>query len=113
MKKRVKHILPFSFFIFYYQIFLGLLLGYVLSSIYVDRLTKISLFPKSIYLPISKRISLKIHHWFYSSLILILTLIFNFPYFSNPFMLGLLGGVAYHDFITDKHWYRILIRRKN
>lgn len=68
-------------------------------------------FPTSIFFPIGKKYCFKVHHWLYP--LFFLTLIFVLPVktLQTPFLLGSLGGIAYHDFVNDPQWWKILIKK--
>lgn len=111
MSKKLKFFLPLSLLPFSLQAFFGMICGYFISKIYTEKIAKKTFLPASIYLPLWKNYRFKLHHWIYSLSILALILIFQPAKFSHPLFLGTLGGIAYHDFVTDSQWKKIIYKK--
>ena len=113
MKKKdyLKFIFPFSFSLFSFTFSGGFLFGLLFTKLYVEKFIPKFSFPKSLFLPFFKNLKLKIHHWILGSLIIILGFLFNVQFILQPFSLGWLVGVVYHDLVEDKDRFRILIKK--
>lgn len=96
---------------FSFGAFLGFSFGYFMARVYLEKLVKKFSLPRSIFLPLGNKYCLKFHHWLSSFLLLLTILTFKISYFSSPFFISLFWGVAYHDFVTDKDWYKILVKK--
>lgn len=112
MSEKLKFVIPFSILPFSRGIFFGIIFGYFLSKFYTEKIAKKGFFPASIYLPLWKSYSLKLHHWLYPLFILSLILIFRPTKLFHPLFLGTLGGIAYHDFVTDSQWKKLIYKKE-
>jgi hypothetical protein len=116
MKKTflAKIVLSFLFIVISLKFFVGVISGYLASNFYFNKVYGKKKFGKftlgSIYIPFG-RYKIHLHHWLYPSLILGWGAIVDAFFMAFYFPVGILVGIALHDFATDKNWYKVIIPR--
>jgi hypothetical protein len=113
MKKKdyLKFLFPFSLSFFSLSLSMGSFFGFLFTKIYVEKLIPKFSFPKSLFLPFFRNLKLKIHHWILGCLIIISGFLLDIQFLLQPFSLGCLMGVVYHDLVEDKDRFKILIKK--
>ena len=95
--------------ILFWELFLGIILGYLSACFLSGKEAGIQGRIKSLIFTIGQW-KIHFHHWLYGSTVLI-SLLFvkaQMPQFS----LGILGGVIIQGIICYPDWYRVVIRQK-
>lgn len=117
MRKIIKptSLLPISVALFSFSVYLGGVLGYFSAKFYCTVIygKKVGNFLtlKSILLPLGKY-KIHLHHWLYSFLILIVTIIYDISFLQSHFIMGFLAGLILEDIFHDKNWYRIIKKKE-
>lgn len=92
-----------------FEIYLGVVLGYFGSKFFVDKLVKTKIVDSFIFN--IGRYKLYLHHWIVGSVILILSIWYNFLPLA-PFSFGFLSGLILEDLHRDENWHKILFSNK-
>jgi len=98
------------------EIYFGIIGGYFLAKFYVEKICgkKIGKFLTcgSIFIPLNSKYKIHLHHWLYPSLILAGGSIFHVSFLLSPFLIGFFSGIASHDIVTDRDWYKVVKKRE-
>lgn len=88
---------------------LGLLIGFCGTEHFCQKLVKTGKV-RAVFLHFGQR-KIHCHHWLMAALFLLFLWGIDIISFFPKFFLGGAVGVLCHDLLTDKHWYRILVRK--
>jgi hypothetical protein len=110
-KNHLKYLLPLSSLFFSLETFLGTILGYLFAKIYTEKIILKLGLPRSFFIPFFKNLRIKLHHWLSGILIILFGILFQIHILLEPFSLGCLIGVIWHDFQTDREWLKIVFRK--
>jgi len=87
----------------------GLTAGYLGTNLFHKKFIKTGRV-KLIILPFGKW-KFHLHHWISGSIIVLIFYATNLV--QSPLYFGALGGIIFHDFYTDKDWYKIIYKENN
>jgi len=94
----------------YFLMILGMIWGYFLAKFLAGEKTgQPPKFFKSLIIKI-KDYQLHFHHWLFSSLILVLGIIFQIPIIYNKLILGFLLGIVWQGINDYKDW-KVIIKK--
>ncbi len=85
----------------------GLTVGYLGTNLFYKKFIKTGKV-KLIILPFGKW-KFHLHHWISGSIIILV--IYTTGLVQSPLYLGTLGGIIFHDFYTDKDWYKVIYKK--
>lgn len=89
---------------------IGIIIGYLGTNLFQNKFVKTGKL-KLIILTLGKW-KIHFHHWIIGSLIILIAYIMNFLSSLPIFCLGIVGGLIFHDFYTDKTWYKIVYKSR-
>jgi len=84
----------------------GVAIGYI-STIFFDKKFLKTGRVNSLVFDLGKW-KIHFHHWLLASFAILITYFFSSL---SIFWIGIFGGLAFHDFYTDKKWYRVVYRK--
>lgn len=89
---------------------LGIIIGYLGTYLFDKKITKKErLRPVNIKLG---RWKIHFHHWLMGGVGLFLLLVFGVLHLLPRIFLGIAAGLMFHDFYSDKDWYKVILKRQ-
>ena len=94
-----------------FEIYFGMLAGYVGAFFIAGKETGMQGRFKSLVLDLG-RYRLHLHHWVLGLGIIPLVMHYNLALLSDQFFIGLMGGVVYQGVTCYNDWHRVLFKKK-
>jgi len=92
------------------EIYVGIILGYIISKIFSGKKTgQLGIIKSRVFNIGNWRLHL--HHWIIGLGVLILVLIFKFSLPLSPLSFGILGGWVFQGIFDYSDWHKILIKK--
>ena len=112
MRKIKKFIFPGTAIIISFYISalfaVGIVIGYIGTIVFHKKIVE-----KERLKPVIIRIGkwkFHLHHWVMGGLIFLPILLGGWLQFFPRFLLGMLGGLVFHDIYSDRKWYKVITR---
>ena len=86
---------------------IGLTAGYLGTNVFYKKFIQTGRI-KSVVFPFGKW-NFHLHHWLSGSMAIFIVYATDLTH--SPLYLGALGGIIFHDFYTDKKWYKVIYRK--
>lgn len=109
-KRKIFLSLPIALISF--EIYLGILTGYLMGKIFSGKETGKPGIKKSTIFNLG-RYQIHIHHWIAGAGIIASALIFNFSFPYPQFSYGFLGGIIFQGILSYSDWHKILVKKYN
>ena len=86
----------------------GIVFGYFCTLIFHKKVTEKEIV-KPIFLNFGKW-KIHFHHWIIGGVSLLVIWLGGWMSIAPRIFLGLIGGMVVHDFYSDRHWYKIVVK---
>lgn len=100
----------FSVSFFSFLLTLGLLIGYLGTFLFHQKLIVRGKIRKEIWVPFGKW-KIHFHHWMMGVITLLIIWATGLTNFFPQILYGMIGGVIFHDFYDGQDWHRIITKK--
>jgi hypothetical protein len=93
------------------EIYLGVVIGYIGALVLAGKETGTEGIVRSLKFDMG-RYRVHLHHWVLGLGVIPLAVHYNFAFFSDQLVVGIMGGLAFQGIACYKDWHKVLFRVK-